>query len=51
MAKVYKKLVRDKIPEIIEAEGKVATTKILSKTEYLEALIEKLGYIGFSRRD
>jgi predicted house-cleaning noncanonical NTP pyrophosphatase (MazG superfamily) len=44
MAKViHNKLVRDKIPEIIEAEGKTASTRILSKEEYLEELIKKLG--------
>lgn len=34
---------RDKIPEIIEAEGKTAKTKILNNQEYLEELIKKLG--------
>ena len=37
--KVYNKLVRDKIPEIIEADGK---TKILSDEEYIAALETKL---------
>jgi len=41
--KVYNKLVRDKIPEIIEAEGKTAKIKILNNQEYLEELIKKLG--------
>ena len=36
------KLVRDKIPEIIEASGKTCTTRILSQNEYLEALDQKL---------
>lgn len=40
--KVYNKLVRDKIPEIIAADGKIAKTRILNKQEYLEALIKKL---------
>lgn len=40
--KVYNKLVRDKIPEIIEASGKKAITRVLSKEEYLAALEVKL---------
>ena len=32
--KVYNKLVRDKIPEIIEADGKVCRTHILSNEEW-----------------
>lgn len=36
------KLVRDKIPEIIEASGKTCKTRILSQNEYLEALDQKL---------
>lgn len=38
----YKKLVRDKIPEIIEASGKSCETKILSDEEYLQMLDKKL---------
>ena len=38
----YKKLVRDKIPEIIEASGKICETEILSDEEYLEMLDKKL---------
>ena len=38
----YKKLVRDKIPEIIEASGKSSETKILSDEEYLQMLDKKL---------
>ncbi len=41
--KVYNKLVRDKIPAIIEADGKTVVTRILNKEEYLEELIKKLG--------
>ena len=40
--KVYNKLVRDKIPEIIEADGKTCKTKILSDEEYIAALETKL---------
>ena len=32
--KKYNKLVRDKIPEIIEASGKICKTEILSDNEY-----------------
>ena len=38
----YNKLVRDKIPQIIEEAGKQCETKILSDTEYLEMLDKKL---------
>ena len=36
------KLVRDKIPEIIRADGKKPITRILTTEEYLEELDEKL---------
>ena len=39
---LYNKLVRDKIPEIIEASGKTCETEILSDEEYLQILDEKL---------
>ena len=43
MGKVtYHKLVRDRIPEIIEASGKTCSCRILSDGEYLEMLDEKL---------
>lgn len=42
MSKIYNKLVRDKIPEIIEADGKTAKTHVLNNTDYLEELIKKL---------
>ena len=38
----YNKLVRDRIPEIIEASGKRCTTAILSDEEYIRMLDEKL---------
>ncbi len=36
------KLVRDKIPEIIEADGKTPITRILEQDEYLSELDRKL---------
>ena len=39
----YHKLVRDKIPEIIEGQGKTCVSQILSREEYLRMLDEKLG--------
>lgn len=41
--KVYNKLVRDKIPEIIRAAGETPKTRVLSDGDYLEALIKKMG--------
>lgn len=38
----YNKLVRDKIPEIIEADGKTCEIEILSDEEYLKAVDAKL---------
>lgn len=40
--KVYNKLVRDKIPEIIEADNKKCVTHILKDDEYIAALETKL---------
>ena len=42
MVKEYNKLVRDKIPQIIESTGKACTTEILSDEEYLKMLDAKL---------
>lgn len=39
---IYNKLVRDKIPEIIEASGKICKTEVLSDEEYLQMLDKKL---------
>ena len=39
---VYKKLVRDRIPEIIEASGKTCTIEILSDENYLLMVDAKL---------
>jgi len=38
----YKKLVRDKIPEIIEASGKTCSWEVLLDDEYVKKLNEKL---------
>lgn len=40
--KVYNKLVRDRIPEIIESSGKICKTEILSDAEYLKMVDKKL---------
>lgn len=40
--KIYNKLVRDKIPELIESDGKKCVTHILSEKEYIAALETKL---------
>ena len=42
MIKTYNKLVRDRIPEIIEAAGKTCVTKILSDEDYLRMVDAKL---------
>lgn len=39
---IYNKLVRDKIPEIIETSGKMCEIEILSDEEYLQMLDKKL---------
>lgn len=42
MVQTYQKLVRDHIPEIIEADGKTCVTETLSDSRYLEMLDAKL---------
>ena len=42
MIKRYNKLVRDRIPEIIEASGNTCVTEILSDEDYLRMLDAKL---------
>ncbi len=42
MKKTYHKLIRDKIPEIIEAQGQYCVVKELSCEEYLEMVDAKL---------
>ncbi|MGE5426013.1 MAG: phosphoribosyl-ATP pyrophosphohydrolase [Bacillota bacterium] len=39
---IYKKLVRDNIPEIIRKENKIPKTRILSNDEYKYELLKKL---------
>ena len=39
---VYEKLVRDRIPDIIEANGEKPLVRILSGEEYIRALEQKL---------
>ncbi|MEW4368649.1 nucleoside triphosphate pyrophosphohydrolase [Paenibacillus kandeliae] len=40
--KVYNKLIRDRIPEIIEASGKKANIEIMNDSDYLKSLNSKL---------
>ncbi|MGN1269331.1 MAG: phosphoribosyl-ATP pyrophosphohydrolase [Clostridia bacterium] len=40
--KTYNKLVRDKIPDIIRAEGKLVKTKTLNEEDYRNELNKKL---------
>lgn len=42
MEKIYNKLVRDKIPEIIQKDGKTCSTEILDNEKYIEMLDGKL---------
>lgn len=39
---IHNKLVRDKIPEIINGEGRTCKTRILDDAEYLDSLNQKL---------
>jgi predicted house-cleaning noncanonical NTP pyrophosphatase (MazG superfamily) len=42
MRKVHNKLVRDRIPEIIQAAGKQCAVEVLSEKDYQQALRQKL---------
>lgn len=42
MKKTYNKLIRDKIPEIIIADGETPKTRILNKKEFQKELIKKI---------
>lgn len=41
--KLYDKLVRDRIPEIIEADGKTCETRIANRAEKIGYLLDKIG--------
>jgi len=41
--KIYNKLIRDKIPEIIKSKGKVPKVSVLTEEKYRKALKEKMG--------
>jgi predicted house-cleaning noncanonical NTP pyrophosphatase (MazG superfamily) len=38
----YSKLIRDRIPEIIQADGRTCRTETLSEDDYRHALLQKL---------
>ncbi len=40
--RTYNKLVRDKIPQIIQSKGQTCTTRILDNKEYIQELNKKL---------
>lgn len=42
MNRSYNKLVRDRIPELIQESGRKSTSRILSESEYFDALIDKV---------
>ena len=42
MERVYNKLVRDRIPEIIMSKGETPVTRVLNESEYKEELEKKL---------
>jgi predicted house-cleaning noncanonical NTP pyrophosphatase (MazG superfamily) len=42
MPVVYRKLVRDRIPEIIRSEGRHPVTRVLDEASYRQALLAKL---------
>ncbi len=42
MVRIYNKLVRDKIPEIIESSGRLCSIGILSDDDYIRFLDQKL---------
>ena len=39
---IYHKLIRDKIPEVIEASGKICRCEVMNDADYLAAIDEKL---------
>ena len=41
--KIYNKLIRDKIPEIIRSKGSIPKVSVLTEKKYRKALKEKMG--------
>ena len=48
---IYNKLIRDRIPEIIQAEGKRFDIEIMPDAEYRQALLAKLSEEAAEARD
>lgn len=42
MKRTYNKLVRDNIPQLIKESGRNCTARVLTETEYLDALLDKV---------
>ena len=42
MGRIYEKLVRDRIPELIEAQGEIPLAEILDDEAYIRCLDEKM---------
>ena len=42
MPVVYRKLVRDRIPEVIQSQGRRPVTRVLDEASYRQALLAKL---------
>jgi predicted house-cleaning noncanonical NTP pyrophosphatase (MazG superfamily) len=42
MQQIYNKLVRDRIPEIIQADGRKCGIEVMNKNDYVQALLDKL---------
>ncbi|HYE67194.1 MAG TPA: nucleoside triphosphate pyrophosphohydrolase [Anaerovoracaceae bacterium] len=42
MKRIYNKLVRDNIPQLIKESGRDCSTRILNEKEYYDALLDKI---------
>ena len=42
MGRIYEKLVRDRIPELIEAQGEIPLVEVLDDEAYIRCLDEKM---------
>ena len=42
MNRIYNKLVRDNIPQLIKESGRSCTSRILNEKEYYDALLDKI---------